>query len=227
MLDILYLAKNRLEFTKFSFDLLVANTDWSLVSRLVVVDDGSIDGTRPWLKNRVREIDIPCEKNIHLTKYGSPVGVMCHYLDLYESTYFAKIDNDIAVPPGWLEQLLATMERNNGLELLGMAAGWTGGEGCYKGWAASSHIGGVGLMRTSAFRVRPQPTPNGLFGFTEWQHHYEPVRGWVCPDIEAPELGKIPFEPWTGYSHRYEDLGWQRHWPPYDESSTRFWDWWK
>lgn len=34
--DVLYLAKGRLEFTKQTFKMLLANTDWDLVHRLIV-----------------------------------------------------------------------------------------------------------------------------------------------------------------------------------------------
>jgi hypothetical protein len=47
--DLLYLAFNRLAFTRLTFETLLANTDWNLVDRLLVYDDGSEDGTRAYL----------------------------------------------------------------------------------------------------------------------------------------------------------------------------------
>jgi len=44
--DILYLAKGRLEFTKHTLGMLVKNTNWDLVNKLVIYDDGSSKSDR-------------------------------------------------------------------------------------------------------------------------------------------------------------------------------------
>ena len=48
-LDILYLAWNRKQFTEFSWKMLLANTDWSLVNIIHIHDDKSDDGTEKFL----------------------------------------------------------------------------------------------------------------------------------------------------------------------------------
>ena len=54
MRDILFLAKDRRTFTEMTFGWLLENTNWDLVNRLIVYDDGSTDGTREWLRDIVR-----------------------------------------------------------------------------------------------------------------------------------------------------------------------------
>jgi len=69
--DLLYLACNRLEFTRETFATLVRNTDWDLVHELFVMDDGSTDGTRQWLRENATRT--PVRTRYLITGFGSPV----------------------------------------------------------------------------------------------------------------------------------------------------------
>ena len=51
--ELLFLAWNRLEFTSRSWAWLVAHTNWELVSKVVVYDDDSTDGTDFWLSEQI------------------------------------------------------------------------------------------------------------------------------------------------------------------------------
>lgn len=231
-LDVLYLAYNRVEFTRVTFQLLLANTDWSLVRGLRVYDDGSTDGTYKYLADAVGMCPVPAR----LTRpgFGSPVTTMKHYLNKGNpAEAFVKVDNDIAVPPGWLNNMLDVFDQDPSLDLLGMEAGqtWLPGrngrkfDGVY-GWTSCSHIGGVGVMRTAAFHDRPRLRANGRYGFTEWQHEQEPVRGWITPDLLVPQLDRIPEEPWLSLSKSYREAGWQRTWPLMNRKWGRpYYDW--
>lgn len=175
MIEILYVAWNRLEFTGLSWHLLIANTDWKLVSKLTVYDDGSTDGTLEFLREHLDEC--PVERELRISDLRSPVAVMNHFLATERDVMFAKVDNDILVPPRWLNDLEIVMRHNPDVELLGCEAGQTllppervPRGGLRHGFEPSSHIGGVGLMRTSAFTSRPALAVRGRFGFTEWQN---------------------------------------------------------
>lgn len=222
--DIIYLAWNRLAFTKQTFRALALNTNWDLVRRLIVYEDGSTDGTRSHLEEAVREVACG-DVSLCYLGFGSPVATMNHYIAGDPAHAFAKIDSDIAVPTGWLEPLIGVMETSD-VELLGMQAGMGGGEpGDDYTYEPSSHIGGVGLMRASAFLTRDAPHPDGRFGFTSWQQRNDVTRGWITPDIMCPQLDLIPAEPYRSLAVEYEKNGWQRHWPPYSEESHEIWDW--
>lgn len=232
MIDILYLAYNRLEFTSRSFDYLLRHTDWNLVDRLIVYDDGSDDGTQELLRDRHREA--PVESELRVSDLRSPPAIMNHYLATAEAERFAKIDNDICVPKKWLNELAAVMDAEPRIELLGMEAGMVampGRDGVpevggpYR-FEPGSHIGGVGLMRADAFRSRPAIPSRGRFGFTEWQSRYEPVRGWIYPDLFCPSLDRIPEEPFVSLAEEYVELGWSRPWPSYSERWMEpYYDW--
>lgn len=230
--DVLYLAWNRLDFTGTTFPLLRKNTDWSMVSKLVVYDDGSEDGTQEYLRDRIAEI-ANVDAELRVSDLRSPPAVMNHYLATSEADLFAKIDNDIAVPPGWLEALISVMEKHPELELLGTEAGFielAGRDG--KPWDGTydytpgSHMGGVGLMRVSAFRSRPALPTRGRYGFTEWQTRYEPVRGWITPDLLIPQLDRVPVQPFMRQAEEHIENGWSRPWGKYDERwMTPYYDW--
>lgn len=233
-IGLLYVTWNRREFTEFSFEQLLANTDWDLVRNLVVYDDYSTDGTLDFLRDAIHDVPVPV--SLHVGGYRSPVAIMNRYLPLDDSELFAKIDSDIVVPPGWLNDMEAVMDASPEISLLGMQGGFLrrrgpdpvpGGTGGH-GYEAAAHIGGVGLMRREAFTSRPRMGNSGRFGFTYWQEHHEPGCAWIDPDLHVTCLDQIPFEPWRSLSASYITKGWQRplmHNQPY-EPDHYGWEWW-
>jgi glycosyltransferase involved in cell wall biosynthesis len=230
-LDVLFFSWNRLAFTEQTFELLLQNTAWERVRRLLVYDDGSTDGTREYLEAALTRA--PIASHFAYVGFGSPVASMNVYLDDDPADAFAKVDNDIAVPPGWLDAMVGVLDGHPELELLGMEAGQTElagrdgkpWDGVYR-YRDCSHIGGVGLMRSSAFLTRPRPVAKGRFGFTEWQHDENPTRGWIEPDLLVPQLDRIPLEPWLSLSESYRARRWQRIWPLMDETwGAPYYDW--
>lgn len=244
--DVLYLTWNRRAFTEFSLQMLLDNTDWSKVDRLIVHDDGSdkSEGTVAKVQDMLREQKPKTEVIVQArpwgVRFGSPPAVMNWYIENFgDSERFAKIDSDIVVPPGWLDALLGVVERMPHIELLGMEAGRMGPPGHNGapwdwdrptegyGFEKGQHIGGVGLMKTESFRIRPRMKEgDGRFGFTEWQHEYKPVRGWITPDLLISELTRIPFEPWVSLSAQYVERDWEREWPKYHAKWDYWWSWW-
>lgn len=237
-IDVLFVTWNRLAYTRAAFEALIENTDWSLVRRLVVWDDGSIDGTGEWLDERISELaatrpemTIIC----NLANHVGPVGIMRDYLKWYTrwADAFAKVDSDVCVPPGWLGAMLGVLEADPSIELLGMEAGMTevaGRDG--KPWDGvyrfqdATNIGGVGVFRTSAFLDRPPLVPNGRFGFTEWQVDNDLRRGWITPDLPVVLLDRLPLEPWSELAVLYVEAGWQRPWPCWDRHWMAWaWEW--
>lgn len=196
--------------------------------RLIVYDDASEDGTLDYLASRIHQC--PGSYVLHDEGgLGSPVAVMADYLERHSAgaDWFAKVDNDIAMPAGWLDETLkvaGTVRDEFPLDLLGLAAGWTGDNrkvGC--GWEHTSHIGGVGLMRVGAFEGRPLGW-EGRQGFTQWQHAHPIHAGWIIPDVQAVQLDLVPAEPYAELSEMYIELGWQRRWPPYAGEADH-WKW--
>jgi hypothetical protein len=236
LIDILYSAWNRCEFTEASLACLITNTDWTQVRRLVIYDDGSEDGTREQLDDllRIWPIGLIATELIVRAEHGlGPVQIMQRHIDDPDSApMFAKVDNDVCVPPGWLPVMLDVLDRHPEVELLGMEAGMSevkGRDGALfssYGFQPATNIGGVGLMRLSAFQCRPAMRADGRHGFSEWQHTHKPTRGWVTPDLPVVLLDRLPFEPWLSLSARYVEEGWQRPWQPWDPRWMAWaWEW--
>lgn len=207
---------------------LLSSTEWSLVDRLFLYDDRSAMDTWVQVQEVSRRPFLDTEVILHREKMRSPVQVMLHYLSRSDCRpYFAKIDNDIVVPPGWLSQMLSVLESHPELELLGMGlVEGTPAFHCDRTYVPCPNIGGVGVLRTSAFKSRPEMLPNGRFGFTEWQHTHDPVRGWVSPPLPVVEIDRVPLDKWRAERELAVGLGRQREWPEYDPSMAAYWEWW-
>jgi hypothetical protein len=225
MIDILFLTRNRKEFTQASLAALIKNTAWRDVRSLILYDDQSEDGTREYLKG----VNYPCAVEFRYGEYGSPVAVMNHYLtgiDATDQRIFAKIDNDTMVPPRWLPDCLQVSHAHPPLSLLGIEAMYPiQPSGFPRDYAPAEFIGGIGLMRAHHFVTLPRPS--GRFGFTAYQTKTAGVTaGWINPSIQVFLLDRIPREPWRTLAREYTAKGWQRPWPPYGEESKQMWEWW-
>lgn len=223
-MDILYLTHNRLEFTKASMAALIKNTNWTQVSKLLIYDDASIDGSQEYLQG----LDYPVPTEFRFGAYGSPVAAMNHYisgLDAMQDRVFAKIDNDTMVPERWLDECLRVMSQELDNDLLGIEAMRKAVPGrVIRGCEPAEFIGGIGLMRNRAFITLPRPS--GRYGFTAWQSKSSWVKkGWLTPSLPVFLLDRIPREPWRTLAKEYVAKGWQREWPPYNEKDVALWSW--
>lgn len=223
MIDLIFLAWNRVEFTRQSLQAMIANTEWAQVRRLIVYDDGSIDGTREYL----RSVQYPATTEFVFKRFGGPVAAMNDYLGRKPSDVFGKVDNDTMLPPHWLTECLKVMGAHKELDLLGIEAFFPLQAGqAARGYVPAKHIGGIGLMRSRCFRTLPKA--NGRFGFTDWQHaNKKVVKGWLNPSLPVILLDRMCIEPWLTLSRGYVAKKWQRNRPPYNATESALWAWWK
>lgn len=228
-LDILFVAWNRLEYTRAAFEALLANTDWDQIRQLRVHDDRSTDGTSRYLEDAIEQVPASVDVRFESIGLSSPVLVMNRYLAGGPADWFVKLDNDCAVPPGWLDPLLAVRDTNPDADLIGMEAGMTAVANRNEPWDGTyrlqecTHIGGVGLMRSAAFR-KPMRA-HGRYGFGDFQVQQNLNRGWVTPDLPLVLLDRLPFEPWLSLSEFYVAAGWQRPWGKWNEWMSWAWEW--
>jgi glycosyltransferase involved in cell wall biosynthesis len=225
VIDLLYLTHNRLEFTWETIRALRQNTDWSQVRRVHLYDDGSTDGTKEFLES----VRLPADTRFCTGRtWGGPVAVMNDAIRLIgKNAILAKIDSDTMVPPDWLNESLVVMDRNPELHLLGIEAmqQFPVERNCEgRGIVPARYIGGIGLMRTSAFQTLPEP--DGRFGFTAWQDNRPEVKkAWLNPVLPVCLLDRMPIEPWRSISDGYNRKKWQRPWKPYEMDQSALWEW--
>lgn len=224
--DMLYLACNRLEFTRETFTSLIANTDWQHIRELVVYDDGSRDGTKEWLGANISKVPAPV-RLLH-TRFGSPVTAMVHFIESASAPILAKSDNDAVLPPAWLGQSLKVMDHHSELTMLGIEALYPHDDdpNTPRSYTRAEFISGLGLYRREAFaRSRPSAY-NKYFGLEEWQmaRSEQFIYGWITPALPVFLLDRFPFDPWRSYSDEYIRRGWQRPWTNYPQDCT-LWHW--
>jgi GT2 family glycosyltransferase len=224
--DIMFPACNRLEFTRETFGALLANTDWTLVNELHVYDDGSVDGTRQWLAERMA--DVPCRSRLVDTRWGSPVMAMCQFIESATAPMLAKVDNDAMMPPGWLHDSLEVFGRHPHLDFLGIEALYPvdAQPGIPRSFTPSPWISGLGLYRRHAFHASRPAAFQKYYGLEEWQQAQGTglVKGWITPALPVFLLDRCPFEPWISLTERYIARGWMRPWFKHDPECA-LWTW--
>ena len=107
---------NQLEFTRHCLTALVRYTrpPWELI----VVDDGSTDGTATYLAGVQDASPIPITVVSNPTNRGYATAVN-QGLSAALGDFLVLLDNDAVVTDGWLDQLVALTEADPGIGLTG------------------------------------------------------------------------------------------------------------
>jgi hypothetical protein len=250
-IDILFSASSRPEFTRASLAALRDNTDWTRVRCLWLYLDGPDPETRAAVGTFMAHFR-PVEFHVFEDSFGGPVAIMNHWISgtcFTAGLILAKIDNDVIVPPGWLNAAAEVMDLHPELDLLGLEpplsrtpAPWANGKRPpapelergkhivtgWNGYARCEAVGGVGLFRRRAFTDRPRMVPHSTYGgFTDWQlASPDLVIGWIVPPLALFLLDRLPIEPWASLSRSYIAAGVQRPWTNYGPEAAGLWEWW-
>ena len=229
-LELLFLARNRLEFTREALSALHLNTNWKKVKKLWLYDDGSTDGTREYLQTYKNELNNfkTVEAELRTTNLGSPILVTNNFITRTKSPLLAKIDNDTILPPGWLDLSLEIMEAQPEVDCLGLEyRGLNGGSPAHA--ITADHIGGLYVAHRRAFEHGDLPIPSRkYFGWQDYQYKHNLRRCWIQPSIPVFLLDRVPEEPYASLSRKYEAAGWQRDVPQWDykPEQSELWKWW-
>lgn len=102
---------NALDYTKKCLASLRRHTKFPY--KLIIVDNGSTDGTREWIEK---------QKDITLIKTKENLGyaAACNLgMNLSNSEYLVFSNNDLLFTPGWLTQFIETTKINSRIGLVG------------------------------------------------------------------------------------------------------------
>jgi len=99
--------------------------------KLIIVDNGSTDGTNNFLRAEERVLHIEGTHNLGFAK-----GINSA-LQMVETPYFALINNDLIFSRGWLSTLLETFNHNEKIKAVGPRTNYCAGPQMHKGAAYS------------------------------------------------------------------------------------------
>lgn len=110
--SIMMVTYNRLELTKRMLTSLFENTDGSY--RLIIVDNGSTDGTIEYLQNLKQNNEIVSELQLNPVNQGIAHGRnQCLLLaNKYNDEWLSTVDNDVEFHKGWLSEALDIISAN-------------------------------------------------------------------------------------------------------------------
>ena len=99
---------NLLGFTRLCVDYIRKNTD--VPYELVIVDNGSTDGTRPYFEGLSSELDIRYIRN---EKNLGPIIAINQGIKMSKYEYICQIHNDVVIfEKGWLGKITSIMEKD-------------------------------------------------------------------------------------------------------------------
>jgi len=105
-------CSNQLKFTKICVESVYNNTKYPY--ELIVIDNGSTDGTREWFDDHKSIIKlISNEKN-----YGAPKAFN-QGIDASKGKYIVFLNNDTIVTDGWLNKLVDCAEADTDIGIVG------------------------------------------------------------------------------------------------------------
>jgi len=110
-IDIIIVTWNACDYTRYCLDSIRRYTNYPY--NLIVVDNGSLDGTIGYLK---RQNDILLIQNRENVGYG---GAIRQGYEAGRSRLVCVMNNDIVVSPGWLESMERTMRQDREIGILG------------------------------------------------------------------------------------------------------------
>ncbi len=113
--DIIVLTWNQREIIKTFVESFLANT--SVICRLIIVDNGSTDGTNDFLLS-LKDTETCIFKVILNRENRGFVGGMNQGIQISSSPYVCLANNDLVFTKGWLEEIISVFEKDERIGVL-------------------------------------------------------------------------------------------------------------
>ncbi len=104
MVSIVILVYNQFAYTRECIKSIRRNTGDSLLKEIIVIDNGSSDGSYDWLVQQPDVLLIRNKENLGFAA-GCNLG-----MDAAHGDFVCLLNNDVIVTPGWLERLLHQLD---------------------------------------------------------------------------------------------------------------------
>jgi glycosyltransferase involved in cell wall biosynthesis len=114
--SVMFCTYNRLNFTQRMLGSFFKNT--TSPYHLIIVDNGSTDGTTDWLLNLMHNHGSPhCQEIVvHFNEQNRGIAAGrnkgLQIADRFKDEYLSTLDNDIELPPNWLEDCTNIIKAN-------------------------------------------------------------------------------------------------------------------
>lgn len=109
---------NRLNLTKRTFESLFRNVGHPVI--MIVVDNGSTDGTVEWIKSQPWYEAAVCQFNSQNKGIAVGRNQALKLADAQQVEWYATVDNDVEMPPGWLVECMDIIKANPKMGMVGV-----------------------------------------------------------------------------------------------------------
>ena len=108
---------NMLGFTRLCIDYIRKNT--VVPYELIIVDNGSTDGTQEYFRELAKELDVNYMRN---EKNLGPIVAINQGIKMSKYEYICQMHNDVVVfEKGWLEKIVSNMEQDPNIGIVCLA----------------------------------------------------------------------------------------------------------
>lgn len=199
----LMICYNRLDYTKKAFEAL-KESDCGV---MLLVDNGSTDGTREWLMKQVSERVMV---SVNDTGANTIANAMNHFLSVFRNVrHCIKVDNDTIIPKDFCEKMAKHMEFADIVQAKHYIIPETNKEG-WKGFTKSMQrkngllynhfVGGSGIMfKREIIKGLIPETEWAIGGWREWQRQHPRIKKAFCEDVEITLLDEHGYSDYPEY----------------------------
>jgi len=212
--DVIYPCHNRLDYTRITFPRVVHECKISKVfNHLYVYDDASTDGTGEFLLEVLEHSGVP--HTLYSAAIGNSTYQINRTVELSETKYLYKVDNDILIARGMLQHLFDYMEEHDDWAFT--MAKQTDVFPCGiptadPKWLHRSFIGGVGMFRRSVFdEMGTIKSSKRFFGFTDYQVQAQRKLGVRSVQVDTITTLNLDVCPWWSRKEHYTKTGESRN----------------
>lgn len=199
----LMISFGRLEFTKQALSAL-KKSDCGIIH---VIDNGSKDGTKEWLRSHVNPFSQTLMVHYLDNNYGIAYA-MNNFLAMTQGAEFCiKVDNDTIIPQDFCARMLPHMQYADVVQAKHAIIpatnpeGWQGFTKNMKrenGLIYNHFVGGSGIMFRRSLITSIPETESKILGWRQWQREHPEVRKAFCEEVEIKLLDE------DGYPEEYE-----------------------